>query len=257
MERGPGGEDQTLNCPNRPHPSSLENCLCDFYRTTISSIHARFSEAHSPPFPMRVFARPIISLVYSKHLSPPTTPPVCRILFFCLHFVLCTVRQFRSIVVVVPPPRRQTGVFAVTVSDTLLSFTHYSSLSFPCRNNSPSTAAASPLAAAITPVCCAKSAFFALLPQLSSPSSPQQKSEPVSRFAFVFMLDFVRCTFFWLCSVLSGETPQPQRIIAAARRKVVPVGTKGQRQHRFLVGFNRMDQFALWQRPEPNRHIPP
>jgi hypothetical protein len=42
----------------------------------------------------------------------------------------------------------------------------------PRRSNSPSTAAAPPLAAAITPVCCAKNPFFALLPQLSSRPLP-------------------------------------------------------------------------------------
>jgi hypothetical protein len=43
-----------------------------------------------------------------------------------LHYLLQ--RLFPSIVVVGHPPQRQTAVFAVAISDTLLSFTHYSSL---------------------------------------------------------------------------------------------------------------------------------
>jgi hypothetical protein len=42
-------------------------------------------------------------------------------------------------------------------------------LSFPCRSNSPSTAAAPPPAAANTANGCAKMPFFRFLPQLSSP----------------------------------------------------------------------------------------
>jgi hypothetical protein len=67
----------------------------------------------------------------------------------------------------------------------LLLFT----LHFPLfRNNSPSTAAAPPLAAAITPVCCGKLSFFGLLPQLSSPTATKKRIH--FRFAFVFTLHF-------------------------------------------------------------------
>jgi hypothetical protein len=62
-------------------------------------------------------------------------------------------------------------------SSLLSVFYSYLITFFPWRNNSPSTAAAPPFAAAITPVSCGKSAFFSFLPQLSSPL-PQQKSNP-------------------------------------------------------------------------------
>jgi hypothetical protein len=131
-----------------------------FYRTPNSRKPAALQDTSMLSFPVSVPSYPTTSRAYYKTpLSSDIQAGLSEI--FCLllstqHSVLCPVF-------------------------------------FPRRNNSPSTAAAPLPAAAITPVYCAKSAFFALLPQLSS---AQQKSEPISRITFVFVIYTALWTLF-------------------------------------------------------------
>jgi hypothetical protein len=112
-----------------------------FYRTAISSIQARIANGL------------IAALAQPARLFPTTSRTCYKIPFLssipaCMSESLCLLL----------------GTFFCLSSELSTVFS-------PCRSNSPSTAAAPPLAAATAPVSCAKSVFFALLPQLSSPSA--------------------------------------------------------------------------------------
>src|SRR5688500_20206508 len=112
-----------------------------FYRTTNSSIHAGLANSLFTALAQPGSLIPITSRAYCKTPAQSSIRAcMSENLVFALNFVLCT-----------------------------LYFYLYSVLFSPLPQQLPSTAAAPPFAAAITPVCCAKSAFFALLPQLSSP----------------------------------------------------------------------------------------
>jgi hypothetical protein len=104
----------------------------DFYRTPISSMHARIANGQKAIFPQNGSLIPTTRRICCK--TPILSDNLARVLENILS-LFCTLHCL-----------------------------------FPRRNNSPSTAAAPPPAAAITPVCCAKIAFFHFSPQLSSPS---------------------------------------------------------------------------------------
>jgi hypothetical protein len=200
-----------------------------FYRTTHSSIHAGLSNSRVASLPSTAAPHPITSHVSSKTPQPPIYQRSCRTLLSLLctfNFAHCTglatlslicrrhprrqtgifvatafysalfsslstpLRQFPSIVVVVPPLQRQTGVFAVVKPNTLLSFTHYSSLSFPLAQQfSLNCCRATPRRGNYT--CLLRK--ISLFPQLSSPlrnkkANPSPDSLLYLSFAFYLSL---------------------------------------------------------------------
>jgi hypothetical protein len=110
-----------------------------FYRTTYSSNHAGLSHSY-----ISAHAQPprLIPTTSRACYKTPTLYGIPAHMSESLLSLLCTLHYllqqlFPSIAVVVPPSQRQTGVFAVVILDTPLSFAHYSSLSFPLAQQFP------------------------------------------------------------------------------------------------------------------------
>jgi hypothetical protein len=117
-----------LNCFVERESESMETNLCDFYRTTNSSNHARLSEAHNSFFPVRVFACPTTSRTYYKTPCPSDNPAHISEAFSLLA-VRCTVwRQFPS-----PPPCHCENAAAAESSLIVAAYVQYGGCSRTSR----------------------------------------------------------------------------------------------------------------------------
>jgi hypothetical protein len=175
----------------------MTNDLLSF-RTTISSIHAeivtsRIAAHAQPPRLIPITSRacyktppcPVSPLVYRKVVPFPHC-------LLCLYFILYTVWQhFPSFAAAALPS--SAGI--TPICRRFLSHLLPSPELFLPRF--PSMAATVPATATVTLKVGEKSSFFAI--QLL-----QQKSEPVSRFAFI--ISFVFTLYFVLCTVLSLDS---------------------------------------------------